>query len=141
MNSPRKLVLDSWAVLALLQDEAPAADAVAGLIRQAEAGTLALHMSWINLGEAYYALRRRRGEDMAEAMVKMVARLPVRLHEADSAAVLHAARIKSEQRISYADAFAVGLAASLGGAVVTGDPEIVALAGVVAVERLERERT
>lgn len=40
--------------------------------------------------------------------------------------------------ISYADAFVVGLAQSLDGTILTGDPEIINLDLAVKIEKLER---
>jgi hypothetical protein len=50
--------------------------------------------------------------------------LPLRLALPGIDAILDAARMKAKARLSYADAFAVGLALSLNGSLVTGDPEI-----------------
>jgi uncharacterized protein len=52
--------------------------------------------------------------------------------------ILSAATIKSKYKLSYADAFAVSLAQKIDGVIYTGDPEIVALDGVVKVEKLSR---
>ena len=59
------LVLDSWAVLRFLEDAEPASSAVA----RALASTRPL-MSWINLGEVHYVLRRLHGEKAAAATVR-----------------------------------------------------------------------
>ena len=48
---------------------------------------------------------------------------------------------KSHYRISYADAFAVASTAEVGGILVTGDPELIQLDGVIEVEVLTRHRT
>ena len=53
-------VLDSWAVLRYLEDASPAAEAVSDLLGQEKP-----LMSWINLGEVHYVLRRLHGEDAA----------------------------------------------------------------------------
>ena len=46
---------------------------------------------------------------------------------------LVAARVKAHHAVSYADAFAVALAQELGATLVSGDPEIRALRGLVPV--------
>lgn len=112
------VVLDSWAVLRYLEDEGAAAEQVARLL----AGDRPL-ISWINLGEVHYVLRRLVGEEAALTTVRdlrevMEARLP------DERAVLDAARIKADQPMSYADAFAAGLAVALEAELWTGDPEL-----------------
>ena len=112
------VVLDSWAVLRYLEDEGPAAIAVADLLDSDRP-----LMSWINLGEVHYVLRRAHGEDDAAQTVRDLrevidARLP------DERIVLDAARIKADQPMSYADAFAAALAVSQGAELWTGDPEL-----------------
>lgn len=89
-------------------------------------------------GEVFYAFKRRKGSEAAERMLARLRELPIHLHEPREKDILKAARIKSERRVSYADAFAVGLALDLGGAVVTGDPELRALADMAPVVRLVR---
>jgi predicted nucleic acid-binding protein len=112
------VVLDSWAVLRYLEDEGSAAEEVASLL----AGDRPL-ISWINLGEVHYVLRRLVGEEAAAGTVRdlrevMEARLP------DERAVLEAARIKADRPMSYADAFAAGLAVAQEAELWTGDPEL-----------------
>jgi hypothetical protein len=48
--------------------------------------------------------------------------------------VLAAAKLKASRRISYADGFASALALGKGGLLVTGDPELAAMADVLRVE-------
>jgi len=111
-------VLDSWAVLCYLEDDGAAAADVADLLDNDRP-----LMSWINLGEVHYVLRRRHGEDAAFAAVRDLrdvvdARLP------DDRLVLDAARIKADHPMSYADAFAAALAIAEDAIVWTGDPEL-----------------
>lgn len=112
------VVLDSWAVLRYLEDEGSAAAAVADLLD----GGRPL-MSWINLGEVHYVLRRLHGEDDAIETVRDLrqvvdARLP------DERLILDAARIKADQPMSYADTFAAALAVTHDAELWTGDPEL-----------------
>lgn len=112
------VVLDSWAVLRYLEDEGAAAEEVARLL--ADDRPL---ISWINLGEVHYVLRRLVGEDAAIQTVRdlrevMEARLP------DERVILDAARIKADQPMSYADAFAAALAVAQEAELWTGDPEL-----------------
>ena len=48
-------VVDSWAMVAWIQDE-PAAPAVEAILQAADAGTVELCMSWINVAETFYIL-------------------------------------------------------------------------------------
>lgn len=111
-------VLDSWAVLRYLEDNGPAAIDVAALL-----ATERPLMSWINLGEVFYVLRRSAGEDAASSTVRdlrdvVVAELP------DDQRVLQAGRIKSDHPLAYADAFAAATAQAHDAELWTGDPEL-----------------
>ncbi len=112
------VVLDSWAVLRYLEDSSPGVDSVAQLLDQEKP-----LISWINLGEVHYVLRRLHGEDEAHDTVRdlrdvIEARLP------DERLVLDAARIKADHPMAYADAFAAALAVSQDATLWTGDPEL-----------------
>lgn len=119
-------VLDAWAVLALLQAES-AGPRVRDVVSEGGAG-----ISWVNLGEVYYQLVRGRGSEAADRALRGVL-AAVRAEEPDSALVLDAARFKVHGGISYADCFAVATAKRHGAPLLTGDPEIVALAAEVEV--------
>jgi predicted nucleic acid-binding protein len=112
------LVLDSWAVLRYLEDTEPASDAVA----QALASTRPL-MSWINLGEVHYVLRRLHGEDAASATVRDLRDI-LDLRLPDERLVIEAARLKADHQMAYADAFAAALAQAHDAELWTGDPEL-----------------
>ncbi len=112
------VVLDSWAVLRYLEDAGEAAAEVAELLERDRP-----LMSWINLGEVHYVLRRLHGEDDAVETVRdlrdvLDARLP------DERLVLDAARIKADRPMSFADAFAAALAVAQEAVLWTGDPEL-----------------
>lgn len=114
------VVLDSWAVLALLRGE-PSGPAVRDRL-QAERSVI----SWINLGEVLYLECRRVGRERAEGAIAAVvdvvdAELP------DVRAVRDAAGWKAAGGLAYADAFAVATAVRHGAELLTGDPEIVAI--------------
>lgn len=109
-------------MLRYLEDAAPAAAQVA--TRLIETRPL---MSWINLGEVHYVIRRARGEDDAARTVRDLRRvLDVRLP--DVATITDAARIKADHPMAYADAFAAALAVRSDAELWTGDPELL-LAG------------
>ena len=112
------VVLDSWAVLRYLEDTLPAAPAVADLLDRERP-----LISWINLGEVHYVLRRLHGEDAAvetgrDLREVLDAQLP------DERLVLDAARIKADRPMAYADAFAAALAVARQATLWTGDPEL-----------------
>ena len=109
--------LDAWAVLELLEGNEPAAARVADVLDQQPV------MSWINLGEVFYVIKRDQGEDEAlETVRDLRPKLQLDLPSEDR--VLDAARIKAEHTLSYADAFAAATAAARGAILLTGDPEL-----------------
>lgn len=95
------------------------------------------YLSIINLGEAYYIVLRRRGEDAAAELVRGV-RQEDRLviAEATRERVKAAACIRAGGGLAYAEAFGLGLAQELGAWLVTGDPELRTVAAKLAVEIL-----
>ena len=112
------IVLDSWAVLRFLENAQPAADRVAALLDEQRP-----LMSWINLGEVYYVVRRAHGEDAANETVRDLRDvLDVRLP--DERAVLDAARIKADHPMAFADAFGAALGIAERATLWTGDPEL-----------------
>jgi predicted nucleic acid-binding protein len=110
--------LDSWAVLRYLEGTGHGAAEVAELFERERP-----LMSWINLGEVHYVLRRLHGDDDATETVRDLrgvvdARLP------DEHLVIDAARIKADRPMAYADAFAAALAVAANAVLWTGDPEL-----------------
>jgi ribonuclease VapC len=130
------LVLDSWAVLAWLQDE-PAAPRVQRYLDQAAEGALALQMSAVNAGEVYYQLVRAGRPREASVFWLSAARqqMPLRVAAVTLPRVRRAAALKARYPMAYANAFAVALAAERGWPLATGDPEIrrPAADGVIAL--------
>jgi len=113
------VVLDSWAVLRLLEGTEPAASRV-----QAELdGDSRPVMSWINLGEVFYVVRRLRGHEAAESVVRDL-RPQLDLDLPDATRVLQAATIKADHACGYADAFAAATALARHAPLLTGDPEL-----------------
>lgn len=112
------VVLDSWAVLRYLEDTEPAAELVTDLL-----GVERPLMSWINLGEVHYVLRRSEGEEAAIETVRDLREvIDVRLP--DERLVLDAARIKADYPMAYADAFGAALSIAQEATLWTGDPEL-----------------
>lgn len=110
------VVLDSWAVLTLLQDGR-------GASRVAQELTRRPIMSWINVGEVLYVLRRRHGAGEADATVRDLVRL-LHVELPGEAVIRAAAAVKAEHRMSYADAFAAATAVRHDSELWTGDPEL-----------------
>ena len=66
LKSVANFVLDAWAILALIYGEEPAGRQVHELFEREEDADLAIHMSWINLGEVYYIIARSKSEKDAD---------------------------------------------------------------------------
>jgi len=133
-----KIVLDAWALLALIFKEEPAAKKVRDIFDQQSASKSPIYISWINLGEVFYNIARKKGLSAANEVLNDINMLPIRSQEPSKADILAAATIKSKHKLSYADAFAVSLAQKIDGVIFTGDPEIILLKNFVKVEKLSR---
>lgn len=117
-------ILDSWALMALFNEE-PAADEVEKLLSQAAADRHKLLMSVVNWGEIYYSVMRGASPAMAEQKAREIAAMPVEivgvgddLHLARQAAIY-----KAIYKMSYADCFGAALAKIKNAEFVTGDPD------------------
>ena len=133
----RKQLLDTFAVLAWLQDE-PSASAVESILQDAKRDGAELLMTLINLGELYYILRRSLSTIETRALLDMILDLPVRAIPVSEDLVWEAAEIKARNPLSYADCFAVAAARREGAALVTGDPEFKRVEGMVRIQWLTR---
>ena len=74
-------VLDSWAVIALFNEE-PAADDVEKILHAAASGRHTLLMHVINWGEIYYTTMRRGGESVARSIAADIGQMPITIVEA-----------------------------------------------------------
>jgi ribonuclease VapC len=119
----RAFVLDSWAVLAWVGGEEPAASEVSRMLDAAARGRIRLGMTMINLGEVYYAVSRAHGRRRARDVRQRLQSAPIDFASIDDDLVWEAADIKADHPLSYADAFSAALAARLGTPLVTGDPD------------------
>jgi predicted nucleic acid-binding protein len=113
--------LDSWAILAWLDGEEPALSRINALIASRPV------VSWVNLVEVYYRIERDHGRQAADEILSSLRRnlapdLP------GTARMIEAARLKARAAIALADCFAATTAAAHGLVLLTGDPELLALA-------------
>jgi predicted nucleic acid-binding protein len=131
VNRP-KYILDSYALLAYFQAE-PAGAKVRDILKEASAGAVAVFLSVTSLGEIYYIVARKRGEEKAGEITELISRLPVGLVDATKERVLAAACVKAQHPVSYADAFVVAAAIEFTATIITGDPEFEETESRVAV--------
>ena len=126
-------LLDSYAILAFLNDE-EGAKLVAGLLDEAEESGARLLVNEINVGEVYYIVAKHRSEEVAEQVLLHLDRLPLELVSNTFDDVLEAARLKARLPLSYADAFALATAIRFDARLVTGDPEFETAEDLVDVD-------
>lgn len=110
--------LDACAIIAYLRNEA-GAEVLKALIEQP---TTFLAMHVCNLGEVYYGFFRADGLSAAQTAWSKTLALPLALRrDADDDFIQRVGVIKVEERISFADAFALGLAERLTIPLITTD--------------------
>jgi ribonuclease VapC len=121
-SKTKAFVLDSWAVIAYLEDE-PSAEKIDEIIGGAHESGTPLLITVINAGEVWYTVAREVSTEAADQSFKDIADLGINIIEADWNLTLQAARFKAKSRIAYADCFAAALAKREGAPLVTGDLE------------------
>jgi ribonuclease VapC len=129
-------VLDSFALLAYLQDE-PVASRIEKLLDGAKKDKCLLFLSIINLGELLYITERRGGVAKAQDALALIRQLPIQVMPVDEQIVFSAAHIKANHTLSFADAFVVAIAIQEHAIILTGDPEFQSVESLVTVEWLE----
>jgi ribonuclease VapC len=128
-------VLDSYAILALLNNESGAAR-VEALLQQAENNEVTLSMSLINLGEGAYIIERRWGQEKLRTILAYLEETSLNIVPATKERVLAAANIKAHYPMAFADAFAAALSKELSATLLTGDPEFQIISDQITVEWL-----
>lgn len=132
-RKPRALVLDSWSVIAYLEDE-PAGQRVADLIAGAHEDGLPIKMTVVNAGEVWYILAREASIADADQSVAELKGLGIEFVEADWKLTREAAGFKAKHKMSYADCFAAALAKEHKAELVTGDQEFKQVEGEVKIQ-------
>lgn len=121
-RKPKAIVLDSWAVLAYLEDE-KSGQAVAEFLSEAgEQGTPVL-MSVVNAGEVWYILAREVSETEADKAIHELRQLGIEFMAVEWELARVAGSFKARYRMSLADCFAAALAKSHKAELITGDKE------------------
>jgi len=134
MVEPSAFVLDTFAMLAYLQGESNGAR-----VREIlQSGRQNAYMSLINVGEVLYITERKQGIQKAQEVLATIRQLPIELLPVNEQTIFAAAHIKANYTVSYADSFAIVAGQTVGGAVITGDPEFSAVADIVNIEWLQK---
>jgi ribonuclease VapC len=125
-KKPKAIVLDSWAVIAYLEDE-PAAEKIADIMADAHEQGIPLLMTVVNAGEVWYIIARETSDADADRSIKQLRDLGIEFVDADWGLAHGAGYFKSRNRMSFADAFAAALAKHRKAHLITGDPEFKAV--------------
>jgi predicted nucleic acid-binding protein len=124
-------LLDTSAILALLEDEA-GADRVETILREGQ-----VFITWTTLLEVFYMALRERGLAEADRRYSTLKQLAVTLlWEIDEPTLLVAGELKGTYRISFADAIIAAYAIQHEAVLVHKDPELSILQGQVTLEAL-----
>ena len=118
---PPVYVFDTCALIALINQE-NGSDVVSDLLKNAEMNKVSVKIHAVNLCEIYYDCLRRNGTKIADALLKAVKMMPMELVDNINIKLLKkAGEIKATEKVSLADAFAVGLAIVSKARLVTSD--------------------
>ena len=122
----RATVFDSYAVLALLFEEAGAPQ-VKSLLHEAAIADQPILISAANWVEVLYRVQREQGEGGVADAKRFELTVPLDIVPVDRAWAEIAAEFKAAHKMSLADAFAAALARLKKAQLVTGDPEFKAV--------------
>src|ERR1051325_104046 len=131
----KAIVLDSWAVIAYLEDE-DAAEKVADIVADAHEARIPLLMTVVNAGEVWYIVARQTSAADADASIKQLRDLGIQFVDADWSLAKDAGYFKSKNKMSLADAFAAALAKQRRANLATGDLEFKQIEKEVAISWL-----
>lgn len=113
------LCLDSWAILAWLDGDEPAAATVDKALERERPA-----VSWVNLVEVHYRTARDHGKHEADQTLEEL-RPRITEHLPGVSVMRAVASLKAEHPIALADCFAIATAAAENAVLITGDPEMI----------------
>ena len=111
------ICLDSWAVIAWVRGDQPAASRVQAIIHQRPI------ISTVNIAEVFYVIKRSTDELTARNLIRDL-RAKTKFINVDEKIALIAGNIKADNALALADAIALATASVHGATLITGDPEI-----------------
>jgi predicted nucleic acid-binding protein len=88
----------------------------------------------VNAGEVWYIIAREISEEEANSSIKELRELRIQFEDVDWEMTQEAARIKSQQKLSYADCYAAALAKLRKADLVTGDREFAVIKNQVQIQ-------
>jgi ribonuclease VapC len=129
----KALVLDSWSVIAFLEDE-PSGQQIADLIASAHEEAIPVYMCVVNVGEVWYIIAREISEGEANSSIKELRDLRIQFEDVDWELTQEAAQFKAHHKMSYADCYAAALAKTKKADLVTGDAEFKAVESQLKIQ-------
>jgi predicted nucleic acid-binding protein len=132
-NKPKSFVLDTWAVIAYLEDE-PSGQRIADLLATAQEESIPVSMCVINAGEVWYIIAREISEEEADNSIRELRDMRIQFQDVDWELAQEAARFKSKNKMSYADCYAAALSKVRKADLVTGDSEFRAIEDQVKIQ-------
>jgi predicted nucleic acid-binding protein len=128
--------MDACAFIALINRE-PGFEVVRDLLKKAEDGSVTVNTHVVNLCEVYYDCLRDSSVKVADSLLKTIETMPLTIiDKIDTTLLKETGKIKATEKVSLADAFAVGLAVTLHAQLVTSDHhefEALAKKGIVKI--------
>ena len=136
----RKILLDTSAILCLVQDE-DGADLVEKTLMSAKAGNEVLSLSFATITELKYIIWRQRTEADADNLLKLMRTWNLKIVYPDEELCLLAGKLKKEYPLSFADAFiaATGIMNKL--VLMHKDPEYDSLGKILEMKKLPYKKT
>ncbi len=126
----KNAVLDSFAVIAFLRNEA-GADAVRDYFEKSLTDKKRLFICSVNWAEVAYKVIRKRNLSAWKHVQAGLRDFPIEIVETDPVLTEQAAEFKATNKMSLADAYAAALTKTKKAELVTGDPEFKPLEGVL----------
>ena len=128
----KAIVLDSWSVMAYLEDE-PAGQQVDELLVEAHENDIPIQMTVVNVAEVWYIFARESSAEDADQSIAELRQLGIEIIDADWGLSLEAARFKAKCKMSLADCYAAALTKVRKADLVTGDVEFKQVEGEVRI--------
>jgi predicted nucleic acid-binding protein len=138
-NAPDAVVLDTSALLALLNEE-EGASIVEDVLRE-KRGRPMIYVSFMTFMECRYRIWKDQGRDAADEMLHALSLLPIIRIDVSDSLLLTASELKALHSISVADSWILATAIECNALLLHKDPEFDALSDRVAMKRLPYKKT
>lgn len=121
-GTPDKYVLDTSALLCYIEEE-DGAELVDELLKKGETKQAFLFVPFVSFTEVYYISWQKKGKEVAQARIYLIAQLAIERVESSKQLSLIAGEFKAENKISFADAWVAAVAKEKDAILVHKDPE------------------